>query len=99
MTGDRAGDRYQGQFVDGEWTGKGKFFQASSGNLYEGEFKKGALKSGKIIQKDGSVYEGELKDWKKNGQGVMTLTNGNVYVGTWEKDQKNGLLTLFKPKE
>ena len=40
-----------------------------------------------------------MKNFQKNGQGVLRLTNGNVYVGTWDKDQKNGLLTLFKPKE
>lgn len=90
------GNVYQGDFVKGQWTGKGKYYIAATETTYDGTFNNGVLSKGKIIYKDGSIFVGEIKNWQKNGQGHLKMTNGGTYVGTWEKDQKNGLLTLFK---
>lgn len=40
--------------------------------------------------KNGSLYSGEWKKGKPNGQGVMTYPNGVVYVGTWYDGQPMG---------
>ena len=69
---------------------------AATETAYEGNFVNGVLTKGKIIYKDGSTYQGEIKNWQKHGQGHLKMANGGTYVGTWDKDLKNGLLTLFK---
>ena len=39
---------------------------------------------------DGSVYEGEFKDYHRNGKGVYTLKNGDVYTGEFFYDRMWG---------
>ena len=41
----------------------------------------------KIENSSGSKYEGQLKNGKRQGHGVLTYSNGNKYEGEW----KNGL--------
>lgn len=38
----------------------------------------------------GTVYEGEYRNWKRNGHGKMTFSTGDVYEGEWKDDVKNG---------
>lgn len=35
-------------------------------------------------------FEGEWRDGKKNGQGVMYFNNGDSYEGEWKDGHKNG---------
>ena len=44
----------------------------------------------RIVYPDGSVYEGEMTDGIRNGQGTFALANGNVYVGEFKDDRANG---------
>jgi hypothetical protein len=39
---------------------------------------------------DGSLYEGEYKDDKRNGRGKYTWPDGQVYEGEWKDDKRNG---------
>ena len=39
---------------------------------------------------NGDVYDGELKDDKRNGRGKITYEDGDVYDGEWKDDSKNG---------
>lgn len=39
---------------------------------------------------DGSVYEGQVQNGKRHGQGKMTYADGAVYEGEWKNDQRNG---------
>ena len=52
------GDIYQGEFVKGQMTGKGKLYIAAAEQSFEGNFANGVLTKGKIFGKDGSVYNG-----------------------------------------
>ena len=36
------------------------------------------------------IYEGKLKEGKREGKGKMTYDNGDEYNGEWENDKKNG---------
>ena len=51
--------------------------------------------NGKITFKEsGDVYEGELDEFKMQGQGVMKYANGDVYDGWWEGGIKHGYGTM-----
>ena len=44
----------------------------------------GALnETGHVIGKDGNRYDGEFKDWRFDGRGVLRLASGDVYTGTF----------------
>ena len=50
---------------------------------------------GKIIYKNGNIYEGEWKDLKRNGKGKIYFKNGGIYESTWFNDiiNENGIMT------
>ena len=63
------GSFYEGQFVDGEIQGHGFRRWASSRNEYTGQFVKGELNGhGIMVYGDGSHYEGEWQDNKREGE-------------------------------
>jgi len=39
---------------------------------------------------NGDKYDGNWKDGKKSGQGVMNFVNGDKYDGQWKDDKMNG---------
>jgi hypothetical protein len=39
---------------------------------------------------DGGVYMGEVRDWRRNGQGAYNYTNNSQYVGQWLNNMKHG---------
>jgi len=39
---------------------------------------------------DGGLYNGELKDGKRHGQGISKYANGNRYAGEFKDDERNG---------
>ena len=88
-----------GEFVNGNYHGYGRLNDPVTDRTYEGNFNNNVLTAGKIHLPDGSVYDGKIQKWKMHGQGIQTLKNGNIYVGTWDNDVKHGLLTQFKPQE
>ena len=56
------GERYEGEFANGKFEGKGKYYY-SNGDIYDGEWsndKKNGI--GKYVLNDGSEIEGEWKD-------------------------------------
>ncbi|HMT03562.1 MAG TPA: hypothetical protein PKD00_09715 [Burkholderiales bacterium] len=44
----------------------------------------------KAIYSDGTIYEGEFKNNKKWGKGILTYPDGTTYEGEFEDDKKNG---------
>ncbi len=45
---------------------------------------------GHILFSDGSVYIGEHKDGKRNGQGTLTSPDGRKYVGEFKHGKYHG---------
>ena len=55
---------------------------------------KGSLKNDQIKYSDGSVYEGDIVNAMRQGNGKMTYKNGDVYEGTFINDKMNGSFTV-----
>jgi hypothetical protein len=46
---------------------------------------------GTMIYPDGSKYEGEWKDNKRDGFGIFIYPKGSKYMGYWERNKRSGL--------
>ena len=96
------GKKLEGFFIDGKLNKYGKYTD-ENGTIYEGEFQNGILNGkGKIIQlkqnKNKSrstdilntiTYNGDIKDFKKEGFGEE-LCQDYVYEGNFHEDKKHG---------
>jgi len=81
---------YQGDFVDGKKTGKGKYTSVN-GSVYEGDFVDDKFSGkGKITWSDGAVYEGDFVDDIRTGKGKYTWSSGDVYEGDWVDGDQTG---------
>ena len=40
-----------------------------------------------ITYANGDIYEGEVKNGKRNGHGTMTFKDGTCFMGRWEDDK------------
>jgi len=45
-----------------------------------------------------NIYEGDMKENKKDGYGIMKYKNGNKYEGFWKNDKKEGKGKLYFSK-
>jgi len=90
------GYTYEGEVKAGTevWHGRGVYVRASGGEeqMHEGWFKDGNRHGrGRSIWQDGSVYEGELKQGRKDGFGTFHFgASGRSYVGSWVMDKREG---------
>jgi len=53
--------------------------------------KKIARKKGTLIYINGDIYNGELKNGFRDGNGMMKYNNGDVYNGEWYCNLKDGI--------
>lgn len=62
------------------------------GNCYAGYVDEEGNKQGfgMLIFKDGSIYEGGVKDGKMNGQGRLIKEDGAQFEGEWAQGRING---------
>lgn len=44
---------------------------------------------GKLKYLNGNVYEGQLLNGKRSGNGTMQFSSGDIYDGMWKNDQMN----------
>ena len=93
-----------GSFYEGTWEdgmprhGKGTYKYGGTYNygenrdVYEGEFRDGKFHGqGKLIYKDGSVYEGTWENgMPRNGKGTYKETFGRVYEGAFVDGKRHG---------
>lgn len=76
---------YEGDYVEGKQTGKGKYTWAKSGEVYEGDWVDGKFHgTGRLTYRDKRVYEGDWTNDALTGKGKMTYPNGKVEEGEWK---------------
>ena len=89
-------ESYEGEFKNGEITGKG-FYIWKNKHTYLGEFFCGKM-HGKGLYKwpDGNVYEGDYIYGVKEGYGKFIWADGRIYKGPFKngKQHGNGKLTV-----
>lgn len=93
------------------WIKYDDFFQVIDGVYKMGNFKNSISKKtsnkeictlgsclndySQIRYSDNSIYEGEFKDNSKDGFGIQKTENGNLFIGQWNKDRKDGNFYVF----
>jgi len=88
------GQKYVGDFKNGEYNGQGTY-TIPSGDKYVGEFKDFRRNGqGTLTLRNGNKYVGEFKDDKFNGLGTYTFVSGSKYVGEFKNDLQNGQATF-----
>ncbi|MBP7453079.1 MAG: hypothetical protein KA914_09845 [Ottowia sp.] len=86
--------RYEGQFKQGQFDGKGK---ASRGEdyAYEGDFVQGRMEGqGKMTYPGGYSFEGTFKGDKPAGKGRLTDGEGNVVEGDFDEFTPKGPVVM-----
>jgi len=91
------GDRYDGEFRDGSFNGRGIYYYLADnefkGDRYEGEFRDGSFNGRGIYyyladnEVKGDRYEGEFRDGSFNGRGIYYYADGRVVSGVWVGDK------------
>jgi len=88
------GSVYEGDFVNGEFHGKGKFTWKEDGVtiIYEGGFVNGVFqgKGKKTWTDNGDCYEGDFFDGAQHGKGKLKYADGRVYIGDYANGKRNG---------
>uniref|UniRef100_A0A7S3MWI8 Uncharacterized protein n=1 Tax=Strombidium inclinatum TaxID=197538 RepID=A0A7S3MWI8_9SPIT len=81
---------YEGDFKEGQKTGKGKF--DFEGNSYEGDFINGQFHGfGKYYFVDsGKVYTGQFIENNIEGEGRMDWSDGSYYIGDFVNGKMEG---------
>ena len=93
-----SGNTYTGHTEEGIIHGDGTYVWTGDGTRYTGSFKWGCFTgTGRIEWKDGSWYEGDIRNGVREGCGVYTCVTENpfVYDGEWRNDMFNGSGTCY----
>ena len=80
------GQKYIGEFFEGEFHGHGIF--RHKGREYVGEYVKHKRHGqGTYTYANGDKYVGEWKEHAYHGKGTYIYSNGDKYVGEWKKNK------------
>ncbi|CAH8616450.1 unnamed protein product [Heterobilharzia americana] len=90
------GSFYEGNFIDGEISGRGRRYYALSKNEYIGQFMLGERHGyGRMNYADGSIYEGDWSHNLQQGQGKYIGADGSKYTGGFIANKRNGAGCLW----
>ena len=82
--GESKGDKYVGEYKDGDTHGQGTYTWAD-GEKYVGEFKDDMPHGqGTYTYANGDKYVGEFMNDMMHGQGTFTYADGRIEKGLWE---------------
>ena len=86
---------YTGEFREDLFHGRGQLTlnEGRGGAVYEGVFEAGKCgKFGRLRYRDGGVYLGEMKDFRRHGNGIYLRPNGERFEGEFSNDTSQGML-------
>ena len=90
-------DKYEGEYVNDKFEGKGKYIYDEYDEYYIGEWKNG-LRNGKgrqYYENENIIYEGDWVNDKREGNGKYVFENGEYYVGEFKNGLRNGKGQLY----
>ena len=85
---------YEGEWVDGEATGKGTK-RLQNKTIFEGTWENSELKHGKCTYPSGDTYEGEWAEGRPHGKGVKIWNDGRKYEGEFFAGKPIGVGVKF----
>ena len=87
-----SGDKYEGEFMDDQYNGAGKYMNATGKVIYEGEYRNGKRNGrGKLFLGNGEYYHGMFLNDLMSGKGTLYYENGMPsFVGEFRDDMRNG---------
>lgn len=87
------GDIYKGTLRNVNEYNENEYFigklTKADGTIFDGQWTHNVF-FGKVKYPNGDFYNGYCKGGKRNGQGKLTILNGETYVCNWINDRKNG---------
>jgi hypothetical protein len=84
-------DIYEGEMINGERNGYGKYVWGDDGMTYEGHWTNGKMDGeGKVTWNDGSTYEGDFVRGVRTGHGKYIGSDGEKYEGEWRDNKREG---------
>lgn len=90
------GNKYEGQFVEGNRHGRGKL-EKTNGDVYIGFFREDIMEGLGIYKwASGNRYEGEFKNNKPNGRGSLVSHEGKKINGLFKDGKLEKTLTDSK---
>ena len=72
------GSKFEGEFIDGETNGHGKYISSDGVTRYDGMYANGRRTQGLMTNKDGSQYNGNFKNGLPDGKGKLMSANGDL---------------------
>lgn len=84
------GDVYDGEWSQDKRTGVGTFTYEGGTAVYKGEFVDGNFHGQGELDFNGRRYEGTFSEGLKHGYGSLKYKNGNIYVGSFVRDKREG---------
>jgi hypothetical protein len=89
--------RVSGNYVDGQVVDGPSQVTRADGLRVEALYLNGKAVRAVIHYPSGGTYDGEILDFKPNGQGIMRFPSGNEYTGSWQAGKKSGHGVLHFP--
>ena len=87
--------RYEGDFVNGEITGRGTYYY-NNGDRYEGDYINGKRSgTGTYYFNNGDKYKGDWIDDKISGRGTLFRSDGSRYGGDFKNGEITGRGTIY----
>ena len=81
--------KYEGEFENDLYHGKGTFTSLDGNSCYTGDYVKGTREGKGVWVLSEGRYEGEWKGGLFHGTGTFYYPNGDIYEGLWVEGKKN----------